>query len=357
MPEEQKVAGQESVAEAVPEKVVGTEVVAEESSEAEIKAVLEKAIAGGEEETPKETTLKIGLDDKDEIVEVPTDTDETVTEETSTDEGGGEDTNEEEMLKRAGLGDFKTLADLSKSYGDQREKYAGQLEPLLWAQKHAPHLLGEFYSKIGRAIVGDKGLPDVKSPLEGRINPNTEQPYTAGEIQQAEDFFSAMASKQGFVKATDMDERDKANRFKEDMKAAALNTKHMEKAWKSKVEAIGLNWDKDILPGMSKFLAGFGVKNDTPEMITPENLANALNSVLLQHPDAMSMIVENAKTAGAKESEDKRGRAKVIPTGSVKVHEDAGDLLKRMESLPLDKQGKLILQMIRQAGGTKLPVL
>lgn len=328
------------------------EAVTEEVGEDQLKAVLEEAIAkGDDDEKPKETTLKIGLNDKDEIVEVPKDTDETKTEETPADETEDKGLNEEEMLKRSGLGDFKTLAEFAKSHKDQQDKYAGELEPLHWAQKHAPHILSELYTKIGRAIVGDKGLPEVKSPLEGRINPNTEQPYTAQEIQQAEDFFGAMASKQGFVKATDMDERDKANRFKEDLKAAALNTKQMEKTWKSRVEAIGLKWDSDILPGISQYLAGFGIRDSNPELITPENLANALNSVLLKHPDAMSMIVENAKAAGAKESEQKRGQGKALPTGAVKVHEDAGDFMKRFESLPVEKQGKLVLQMIRQAGG------
>lgn len=352
MSDEEKVVTEELAAEPVKETVT------EETGEDKLKAVLEEAISEGDDkEKPKETTLKIGLDDKDEIVEVPEDTDETVTEETPTDETVDKDLNEEEMLKRSGLGDFKTLAEFAKSHKDQQDKYAGELEPLHWAQKHAPHLLSELYTKIGRAIVGDKGLPEVKSPLEGRINPNTEQPYTAAEIENAEKFFSDMASKQGFVKATDMDEREKANRFKEDLKAATLNTKQMEKAWKSKVEAIGLNWDKDILPGMSEYLAGFGVRDSNPELITPQNLANALNSVLLKHPDAISMIVENAKAAGAKESEQKRGQGKVLPTGAVKVHEDAGDLLKRMESLPLEKQGKLIVEMIRQTGGIKIPVL
>ena len=351
MLEEENVVTEESVTES-------TEAVTEEPGEDQLKAVLEKAISeGGDEDALKETTLKIGLDDKGEVVETPEETDKTEIEKVPIDEGGDEKLSEEEMLKRSGLGDFKTLAEFAKSHKDQQDKYAGQLEPLNWAQKHAPHLLSELYTKIGRAIVGDKGLPDVKSPLEGRVNPNTEQPYTAEEIEHAENFFDAMASRRGFVKSTDMDERDKANRFKEDMKAATLNTKQMEKAWKSKVEAIGLNWDSDILPGMSKFLAGFGVREETPHLITPENLANALNSVLLQHPDAISMIVENAKVAGVKESKQRRGQGKALPTGAVKVHEDAGDFAKRFESLPLEKQQKLLFQMIRQQGGMKVPAL
>jgi|GEM_PF-4211826 len=365
----EETVSEKTVAESTEEKAVET--ATENLTDEKLEATLKEAFEKPDDDTPEKIPdLKIGLDEKGEITEPSTEEKppegekqgETKTEtEEKTDEGESE-LSEEEMLKQSGLGDFKTLADVGKSYTDLRQKYGDQLQPLLWAQKHAPHLLGKFYTDIGRAIVGEKDLPKVESPLKGRINPNTNEPYTDEEIQQAEEFFDAMAAKRGYIKADHLEEREKKSRYDNDVKEANLNIKHLEKQWKEKVEAIGLTWEDEnnptnsVIGKMSNYLAGFGVTGETPHLITPQNLANALNAVLLQNPDAISLIAANAKASGAQEQIEKTGKAQTLPTAATKLHAEPGDLERRLDSMPLDQAGKVIVELIKKHGRMKAPL-
>jgi hypothetical protein len=339
------------------EEVVNTETVvaeepkpgAEEQSEDQLKATLEAALAGeGEDDAEEGTDLKISLDDDGKVVETP----EIATEEKP--KIAGEENAEAEMLKAAGLGEFKTLAEFAESHKGLNDKYSTQLEPLLWAQKNRPDLLGKFYTDLGGALVGSKGLPEVESPLKGKTNPATQETYTDAEIQQAEDFFNRMATRAGYVKGGDLDKRDEKREFKTHSDNAVKHTKTLEKAWREKVEGVGMNWDKDIMFPIAQNLARHGITDKTPQLITPENLADAFNSAMLANPDAIPLLMESAKQAGIKENQTKIGKAKTLPSNAVRIQEEPGTFEERIGKLPLEEQNKIIVELVRQHKSQKV---
>ena len=263
----------------------------------------------------------------------------------------------------------KEFNDLKAKHKTLNDDYANNLNLLNYAAKHKPEVLEKFYADIAGISMESKGLPGInrqekpaepaKSPLEGQINPATEEPYTAEEIALMNKNFENIASGLGFVKQSDIQaDRDKAETQRL-QKTAIKNVGDFKKVWSEKTNKMGLDWDTQVDPAMSVVLSRWGVRAGDFDKVTPENLSDAFNAMMMNQPGGMNMIIESAKADALKEDKNKRNKGKTIPSKGPKPtgQFDSKSFLEDFKKAPLAEKRRVAAKMIETAQkGLRNPV-
>ena len=311
----------------------------------EIKPELEEDFSSMEEELEK------GLDGvKSKKVEVELDVEETAEETEVELEETEEEPEEEPETKpdKTGADDFnKKISALEERNRALEDRFANKMDLMNWAAKNDPEILKRFYMDLADSQMRARGLPGVKtpaeSPLKGKINPTTGEEYTGAEIEQVTKTIRDM----GFVTRQELEEKDQEAQTVKAREKAGENVKTFRTAWEKRVKPLNLDWDKQVEPGMSKIMEGFGLTLESLDRVTPENLAHAFNLYMLSVPGGIEMFLKNAEASAIQKEKNKQGVGRTIPakgtkpTKSMTLNEMIKDALEKGE---FDKAEKLLMK-------------
>jgi hypothetical protein len=231
------------------------------------------------------------------------------------------------LLKKYGL-PGNSLEELAGKYNDLGATYGNKLQPLNWAAKNAPGLLGEFYQKLDLEIKKSQGLPvpeattpanqDIQDELSQMIDPETGEPYTQDRINATVKLIDAAAKRAGYFKKQEyqsekaaQESAQTAQKVKADADKAFGDFKGV---WEPKLKEMGQDFNT-VLKGMDEELAVFGIGPQDYHRITPEVLGRALNGYLTRSQGGLELLMKNYAANTQKNNITKKGMAVVIPKG------------------------------------------
>lgn len=265
-----------------------------------------------------------------------------------------EEIDEAEVLKRAGFTQ-RSLADLKADSDKERTR----VETWNWGAKNIPgftdFVMQRMQASRGNVATGPETLADFSKTLEKPETPGKvpggeaillEKGFTKEQVAEFRDVITALAPDLGLVHRDDIaaDKEATANKDAEAEAVGALDDFGKSDQVKEQLEALSLDWKKDVKAEVVKMLLeGFGI--DNIGNVTPDNIARAFNAYLQEKPGGIEQLLANVKSKAVKEHEDKLKLGKSIPkTGAVTPSKpdnldeflrtaSADDIKKRMQSL------------------------